>query len=150
MDKTKDAYKTIGEVSRELDILPHVLRFWEIKFDRLKLIKRKDFMEYMDKVTPLNYYQKANISSRPDRRGNGSKSISDLRAIPFVGAWSQIRQNVPGYYGLGTAISDMIKDDNESFGDKIDDVVPLRPPFRVGNGEKHRKKLQKKAIGNWS
>ena len=85
----------------------------------LKLIKRKDFMEYMDKVTPLNYYQKANISSRPDRRGNGSKSISDLRAIPFVGAWSQIRQNVPGYYGLGTAISDMIKDDKEQFLKKM-------------------------------
>ena len=46
MDKTKDAYKTIGEVSRELDILPHVLRFWESKFDRLKLIKRKNNHRY--------------------------------------------------------------------------------------------------------
>ena len=30
--------------------------------------------------------------------------LKDLRAIPFVGAWSQIKQNVPGYYGLGTAL----------------------------------------------
>lgn len=49
MDKTKDAYKTIGEVSRELDILPHVLRFWESKFDRLKLIKRKNNHRYYNK-----------------------------------------------------------------------------------------------------
>ena len=49
MDKTKDAYKTIGEVSRELDVLPHVLRFWESKFDRLKLIKRKNNHRYYNK-----------------------------------------------------------------------------------------------------
>tara|TARA_B110000240_G_C13110365_1_gene288114 strand:+ start:156 stop:488 length:333 start_codon:yes stop_codon:yes gene_type:complete len=46
MNKTKDAYKTIGEVSRELDVFPHVLRFWESKFDRLKLIKRKNNHRY--------------------------------------------------------------------------------------------------------
>ena len=46
MDKTKNAYKTIGEVSRELGIYPHVLRFWENKFDRLKLIKRKNNHRY--------------------------------------------------------------------------------------------------------
>jgi phosphoenolpyruvate carboxylase len=31
-------------------------------------------------------------------------TLDDLRAIPFVGSWSQLRQNVPGYYGLGTAL----------------------------------------------
>ena len=53
MDKTKDAYKTIGEVSRELDILPHVLRFWESKFTQVKPVKRaiaitirKTFLSY--------------------------------------------------------------------------------------------------------
>ena len=79
----------------------------------IKLIERNDFMGYMENVTPLNYYQKANISSRPDRRDKGSSSISDLRAIPFVGAWSQIRQNVPGYYGLGTAINSIIVNGKE-------------------------------------
>ena len=46
MNKTKEAYKTIGEVAKELDIPPHVLRFWENKFDRLKLIKRKNNHRY--------------------------------------------------------------------------------------------------------
>ena len=85
----------------------------------LKLIKRSDFMNYMVNVTPLNYYQKANISSRPDRRDKNSNSISELRAIPFVGAWSQVRQNVPGYYGLGTAISFIINQGEESLLKKM-------------------------------
>lgn len=85
----------------------------------LNLIKRDDFMNYMANVTPLNYYQKANISSRPDRRDKKSSSISDLRAIPFVGAWSQIRQNVPGYYGLGTAINSIINQGDEDILKKM-------------------------------
>ena len=46
MNKTKEAYKTIGEVAKELDIPSHVLRFWENKFDRLKSIKRKNNHRY--------------------------------------------------------------------------------------------------------
>ena len=46
MNKSKEAYKTIGEVAKELGVSPHVLRFWENKFDRLKLIKRKNNHRY--------------------------------------------------------------------------------------------------------
>ena len=46
MDKETGAYKTIGEVSKELDIPSHILRFWESKFDRLRLIKRKNNHRY--------------------------------------------------------------------------------------------------------
>ena len=49
MDKNKGAYKTIGEVSRELDIPSHVLRFWESKFNRLQSIKRKNSHRYYNK-----------------------------------------------------------------------------------------------------
>src|SRR5690606_26277753 len=48
---------------------------------------------------------KANIGSRPGKRGHKKKlELSDLRAISFVGSWSQLKQNVPGYFGIGTAI----------------------------------------------
>ena len=44
----------------------------------------------------------ANIGSRPSKRGKSEALVfEDLRAIPFVGAWSQLKQNVPGFYGLG-------------------------------------------------
>ena len=63
------------------------------------------FLPYLQKYSPLNYYSKSNIASRPAKRGSGnSLSFSDLRAIPFVGSWSQLKQNVPGFYGVGTAL----------------------------------------------
>ena len=59
-------------------------------------------------VSPLNFYSDTNIGSRPTKRGKSSKiSLTDLRAIPFVGAWSQMKQNVTGYYGVGTALQEM-------------------------------------------
>ncbi|NNM24012.1 MAG: phosphoenolpyruvate carboxylase, partial [Flavobacteriaceae bacterium] len=46
-----------------------------------------------------------NIGSRPSKRGKSSELVfSDLRAIPFVGSWSQLKQNVPGFYGVGFAL----------------------------------------------
>jgi phosphoenolpyruvate carboxylase len=63
------------------------------------------FLPYLQKFSPLNYYGKSNIASRPTKRGlKNELSFSDLRAIPFVGSWSQLKQNVPGYYGVGTAL----------------------------------------------
>jgi phosphoenolpyruvate carboxylase len=63
------------------------------------------FLPYLQKFSPLNYYSKSNIASRPAKRGTGnSLSFSNLRAIPFVGSWSQLKQNVPGFYGVGTAL----------------------------------------------
>ena len=69
------------------------------------------FLTYLSQVSPLNYYSETNISSRPSKRGKTSRlSLSDLRAIPFVGAWSQLKQNVPGFYGVGTALEALEKE----------------------------------------
>jgi phosphoenolpyruvate carboxylase len=63
------------------------------------------FFPYLQKFSPLNYYSKSNIASRPAKRGAGNTlKFEDLRAIPFVGSWSQMKQNVPGYFGVGTAL----------------------------------------------
>jgi phosphoenolpyruvate carboxylase len=75
-----------------------------------KLKNHPDFLEYLLHVSPLNFYSETNIGSRPAKRGKGSKmTLKDLRAIPFVGAWSQMKQNVTGYYGVGTALQEMDK-----------------------------------------
>ncbi|MDB5199384.1 MAG: phosphoenolpyruvate carboxylase [Chitinophagaceae bacterium] len=64
-----------------------------------------DFGDYLSHISPLNFYSETNIGSRPAKRGGTSKlDLKDLRAIPFVGAWSQLKQNVTGFYGVGTAI----------------------------------------------
>ncbi|QCX37073.1 phosphoenolpyruvate carboxylase [Aureibaculum algae] len=63
------------------------------------------FVPYLERMSTLKYYAKTNIGSRPSKRGKSDTlKFEDLRAIPFVGSWSQLKQNVPGFYGVGTAI----------------------------------------------
>ncbi|MEO6328611.1 MAG: phosphoenolpyruvate carboxylase [Ginsengibacter sp.] len=68
------------------------------------LKNRPDFLPYLLQVSPLNFYSETNIGSRPAKRGTSKLNLKDLRAIPFVGAWSQLKQNVTGYYGVGSAM----------------------------------------------
>jgi phosphoenolpyruvate carboxylase len=78
------------------------------------------FLPYLEHMSTLKYYAKTNIGSRPTKRGK-SKSLdfSALRAIPFVGSWSQLKQNVPGFYGVGLSLEKFDK------SGRFDDVVSL-------------------------
>lgn len=68
------------------------------------------FVSYLEFVTPLKYFGMTNIGSRPLKRGKGEGlKFEDLRAIPFVGSWAQMKQNIPGFYGVGSAIEAMEK-----------------------------------------
>ena len=63
------------------------------------------FMSYLLKFSPLSLLSKINISSRPVKRNSGERmKLEDLRAIAFVTSWGQLKQNVPGFYGMGTAL----------------------------------------------
>ncbi|OIQ36735.1 MAG: phosphoenolpyruvate carboxylase [Bacteroidetes bacterium MedPE-SWsnd-G1] len=63
------------------------------------------FLPYLEQMSTLQFYAKTNIGSRPSKRSKSAQlNFSDLRAIPFVGSWSQLKQNVPGFFGVGTAI----------------------------------------------
>ncbi|WP_297333863.1 phosphoenolpyruvate carboxylase [Flavobacterium sp.] len=63
------------------------------------------FLPYLEHMSTLNYYAKTNIGSRPSKRSKSKElDFNDLRAIPFVGSWSQLKQNVPGFFGLGYAL----------------------------------------------
>jgi len=71
----------------------------------LDLKNHPTFVDYMSEVSPLKYFGQTNIGSRPAKRGKTDKfTIKDLRAIPFVASWNMVKQNVPGFYGLGTAL----------------------------------------------
>ena len=75
------------------------------KYESLK--QHELFLPYLEEMSTLHYYNMTNIGSRPAKRGDSSElKFEDLRAIPFVGAWAQLKQNVPGYYGLGTALQE--------------------------------------------
>jgi phosphoenolpyruvate carboxylase len=78
-----------------------------------------DFLNYLSQISPLKFYSETNIGSRPAKRGGGSRmTLKDLRAIPFVGSWSQLKQNVTGYYGVGSALKEF--DDNGKWAEVKD------------------------------
>lgn len=106
----------ISKESREL-----IETLSDLSFQKYDALKHHDkFMPYLENRSTLKYYNKANIGSRPGKRGHKAKlELSDLRAISFVGSWSQLKQNVPGYFGIGTALKTM-----EDRG-KLEDVKTL-------------------------
>ena len=65
------------------------------------------FVPYLEKVTPLPFFGDTNIGSRPVKRSGDSLKFEDLRAIPFVGSWAQMKQNIPGFYGVGSALKEL-------------------------------------------
>jgi phosphoenolpyruvate carboxylase len=79
-------------------------------FEKYAALKHHpQFIPYLEKMSTLKYYGAANIGSRPAKRGQKNKlELSDLRAISYVGSWSQLKQNVPGYFGIGTALKALV------------------------------------------
>ncbi|WP_332692263.1 phosphoenolpyruvate carboxylase [Halalkalibacter lacteus] len=63
----------------------------------------KDFLTYFNQATPLKELGALNIGSRPMSR-KGSQRFEDLRAIPWVFAWTQSRQMIPAWYAAGTGL----------------------------------------------
>jgi len=68
------------------------------------LVDAPGFEEWFLRVSPIEELSGLRIASRPARRG-ASRRLEDLRAIPWVFAWSQMRLNLPGWYGMGSGLS---------------------------------------------
>lgn len=77
----------------------------------ISLKEHPKFLPYLENMTTLKFYGKTKVGSRPGKRSKTAKlTLGDLRAISYVGSWSQLKQNIPGYYGVGTAISKLVDD----------------------------------------
>ena len=80
------------------------------------LLRSEGFIEFYRQATPIDALENARIGSRPARRtGKKSHSISDLRAIPWVFSWTQARYYLPGWFGVGTALSQLKNSSPEDF-----------------------------------
>lgn len=87
----------------EKDILDQLAGIGYEKY--LSFKNHPKFIPYLEQMSTLKYYAKTNIGSRPSKRSKSEHlDFADLRAIPFVGSWSQLKQNVPGFFGVGTAL----------------------------------------------
>ncbi|PQO45560.1 phosphoenolpyruvate carboxylase [Blastopirellula marina] len=72
-----------------------------------ELVSHDDFLRYFDQATPISEIEGLPIGSRPARRRE-RKSLKDLRAIPWTFAWTQSRQLLPAWYGMGTGIRTLV------------------------------------------
>ncbi len=75
-----------------------------------------DFPAYFAQATPIHEIIGLNIASRPAARA-GTVRVEDLRAIPWVFSWTQTRTNLPGWYGIGTALDGFIRDQPEGLSE---------------------------------
>ena len=82
-----------------------------------KLVETPGLVSYYEAASPVEELTLLNIGSRPARRF-GASSLADLRAIPWVFAWTQNRHMVPGWYGLGTALESYISKNGKN-GEKL-------------------------------
>lgn len=79
-----------------------------------KLIGNPGFMTFYTQATPIDVLEQSKIGSRPARR-TGTRSLSDLRAIPWVFSWNQARFNLTGWFGVGTALRQLREDAPEEW-----------------------------------
>lgn len=102
----------------------------EIGFQKYVNFKNNPkFVPYLEHVSTLRFYAKANIGSRPSKRNKSEHlDFADLRAIPFVGSWSQLKQNVPGFYGVGAALK---KYEDSGQWQKVKDLYTTSLFFRT-------------------
>lgn len=117
-DKTQ-AYKILSELS---DIAYRTYR--QLVHDT------PGFVDYFTQSTPLSEIGELNIGSRPSSR-KSTTNISDLRAIPWVMSWSLSRVMLPGWYGVGTACEQWIKDATEEKITILRDLYRQWPFFRT-------------------
>ena len=79
-----------------------------------ELVDQPGFIGYFSQTTPIDEIETLPIASRPSRR-RGERTLDDLRAIPWVFAWTQSRCMIPAWYGLGTALVEVKYEDRRGW-----------------------------------
>ena len=104
--------KVVADVSRE--------RYRKLVFDTPR------FYDYFRKATPIDLIERMQIGSRPSSR-RGGKGVANLRAIPWVFAWTQSRHILPGWYGFGSGLAAAIEQfDDDAFREMFREWYFLR------------------------
>ncbi|MBK7836643.1 MAG: phosphoenolpyruvate carboxylase [Candidatus Obscuribacter sp.] len=99
----------VGDCDQWLEFMERVSEDSRLAYRKL-VYDTPGFVEFFSQTTPINEISQLKMGSRPTRRTAGSSSIDDLRAIPWVFAWTQSRYMLPAWYGFGTAFANVLKD----------------------------------------
>lgn len=92
------------------------------------LVNAEDFITFFSQATPIDVIEASRIGSRPSRR-SGRRSLADLRAIPWVFSWSQARFYLSGWYGVGSALEELLEKDPAAF-EQVQQAAASWPPLR--------------------
>ncbi len=79
-----------------------------------QLTLHPSFIRFYEQATPIDVIESSKIGSRPSRR-RGKRSLEDLRAIPWVFSWTQSRMHISSWYGVGTTLMKMKKEQAEKY-----------------------------------
>ncbi|RYZ71958.1 MAG: phosphoenolpyruvate carboxylase [Lysobacteraceae bacterium] len=86
------------------------------------------FMDYFRNATPIDVIERMTLGSRPSRRLGEDAALANLRAIPWVFAWSQSRAVIPGWYGVGSGLQAVVDEGGE---DTLHEMARDWPFFRT-------------------
>ncbi|UFS71953.1 phosphoenolpyruvate carboxylase [Geomonas sp. RF6] len=78
---------------------------------REQIAENPDIMPYLEQATPIMEFEVAKIGSRPSKRSR-TRSLDDLRAIPWGFGWMQSRHVIPGWFGVGSALEEFMSGEN--------------------------------------
>ena len=95
-----------------------------------RLVEEAGLVDYYHAASPVQELGKLRIGSRPSRRF-GANTLDDLRAIPWVFAWTQNRHHVPTWYGLGSAVQSFVKVRGQESVELLRQMYEHWPLFRL-------------------
>jgi phosphoenolpyruvate carboxylase len=101
-----------------------------LKYYRKLVFETPGFIEYWQAATPIQEIKRMRIGSRPAARKPGPEEVAKIRAIPWVFSWMQSRYNLPGWYGLGTGL-DQVLHGREGGLDLLREMLEGWPFFRL-------------------
>lgn len=81
-----------------------------------KMMREEGFIEFFRQATPIDAIESSKIGSRPARR-SGAKTLDDLRAIPWVFSWSQSRYHMTSWYGVGSTLQNLKKNNPDAYSE---------------------------------
>ena len=120
--------RTPDEVAADAEIAEYERAFSRVASTSLEayrgLVRHPRFVEYFQQSTPLDEIGALPLGSRPARR-SGATSLDDLRAIPWVFAWNQSRQMVPGWFGAGRALQQLVRERGVPFVRRMREAWPF-------------------------
>ncbi|HEX4353645.1 MAG TPA: phosphoenolpyruvate carboxylase, partial [Polyangiales bacterium] len=92
-----------------------------------RVVQDSNFLRYFQAATPILELARLNIGSRPAKRHNGALALENLRAIPWIFAWTQTRLHLPAWLGTGEALTTLFEEGAEA---QVRGLVKEWPFFR--------------------